>query len=262
MKQITNGTIAAVAATLALTACNDHTFVPEAQAIVASAAGVYGGTLASDPGGATEFKAIVLDDGSFWNIYGQAGTPAFSVYGFARGSGTSVEGTFSSTAGTDFGFIPPTDVSLEADYDTGAGTLVGGYTTVAGTTTFTGGPIDSGYDFTAAPDLQILVGAWDVEDPDGILYTLDVAADGSFDLTEQGGGCTGTGTFAPHAGGRNVFEISLDFDNVIDCADAGGTASGAALAYTITGALTDQLLMAVNDAGTFGMALFGTRPSP
>lgn len=262
MKQITTQALAAVAAALALVACDDYAFVPQQEAIVATAAGLYSGTLTSDPAGATDFESIVLDDGSFWTLYGQAGVSAFAVQGFARGNGISTEGVFTSVTGTDFGFTPPGAVSLEGDYDTGAGTFAGSYTTVSGTTTFAGGPLDNSYDFTAAADLAMLVGAWDVQDADGVLYTLDVAVDGTFDFTEQGGGCTGSGDFAPHGGGRNVFDVSMDFDNVVECTDAGGSASGIALAYTVAGMATDQLLAAVNDAETFGMALFGTRPSP
>jgi hypothetical protein len=103
---------------------------------------------------------------------------------------------------------------------------------------------------------------WDVQDMDGTQYTLDVAADGTFDLAEQGGGCTGSGTFAADDSGKSVFAVTLTYDDVVECTDQDSAASGIALAFTYTGALTDQLLLAVNDGQTFGMALAGTRPSP
>jgi hypothetical protein len=262
MKRINNAAIATVAAAMALAACNDSGFVPLSDAL-ATAAGVYSGKLTADPAGATDLKAIVLDDGSFWTLYGQAGLTSFTIQGFARGTGDSAEGVFTSSAGTDFGFAPPVVTSLEANYNAAAGTFAGSYTTVSGTTTFAGGPMtNSTYDFGAAPSLPILVGAWDVQDTEGTLYTLDVAADGTFALAEQGGGCTGSGAFTPNADGRNVFDVSVDFANVAQCVDQAGSASGITLVYTITGAAKDQLLLAVNDGETFGMALFGTRASP
>lgn len=262
MKRI-NGTLAVTAGALALAACNDGSFVPDDEPVVVTAAGVYGGTLTNDPGGATDFEAIVLDDGSFWVLYGQAGAADFTVQGFARGTGVATDGVFTSTAGTDFGFTPPATFSLTGNYDTGAGTFEGAYTTVAGDTDFAGGPLAfSDYDFTATPDLQLLAGTWDMEGTDGIVYTVDVAADGTFDFAEQGGGCTGTGAFAPNAGGKNVFDVTVDFDDVVACADPNGSASGIAIAYTITGSLTDQLLAAINTGSTSGLTLFGTRPSP
>lgn len=263
MKRSINGTIAGLAATLALTACNDDIFVPDVDGVLASAAGVYAGTLTDDPGGATDFTAIVLDDGSFWTLYGQAGIAAFAAQGFARGTGISDGGAFVSTAATDFGFEPPVAAALDATYDADAGTIEGSYTTVAGTTTLAGGAIpDTGYNFGNPASLTMLTGMWDVEDTAATLYTLDVAADGTFDLAEQGGGCTGSGTFAPHGSEKGVFSVTVDYDDVVECTHQNDSAGGIALAYTITGQATDQLLVAVNDADTFGMALFGTRPSP
>jgi hypothetical protein len=263
MKRIITGTLAAAGAALALAGCNDDSFVPEAEDLVASAAGAYAGTLADDPAGATDFQAIVLDDGTFWTFYGQAGASTFQVQGFARGSGISGEGTFDSVEAVDFGFIPPAALALEATYDAGAGTIDGSYTTVSGTTTFSGGPIpDAGYDFGTPATLTLLAGAWDVADAEGTTYTLDVAADGTFDLAEQGGGCTASGTFAPDDSGKGAFAVAVNYDDVVECTLQDGSAGGIALAYTYTGAATDQLLIAVNDADTFGMALSGTRPSP
>ncbi len=262
MKRI-NQVMAATAATLALAACHDDSFVPEPEEAVVTAGGVYSGTLTNDPAGATDFAAIVLDDGSFWTLYGEATASDFTVLGFARGTGIATDGVFASTAGTDFGFTPPADFDLIADYDTEAGTFGGTYTTVAGDTTFEGGPLSfSDYDFSATPALSMLAGTWEVEGTDGAAYTVDVAANGSFDFAEEGGGCTGAGTFTPDAGGRNVFDVSVDFDDVPECALPGGSASGIAISYTITGQLTDQLLAAIDDGDTFGVTLFGTRPTP
>jgi hypothetical protein len=263
MKQITIGGITAITATLALVACDDHSFVPDDEGPVVTAAGVYSGSLTNDPAGATDFTAIVLDDGSFWTLYGQAGVSTFIAQGFARGSGISDGSAFVSTAATDFGFTPPVALTLEASYDAGAGTIEGTYTTVSGTTEFVGGDIpDSSYTFQNPASLTQLTGTWDVQDMDGTLYTLDVAADGTFELAEQGGGCTGSGTFAPHDSDRGVFAVTVNYDDVVECTNQAGSASGIALAYTYTGALTDQLLVAVNDGTAFGMTLAGTRPSP
>lgn len=263
MKRSINGTIAGLAATLALTACNDDIFVPDVDGVVASAAGAYAGTLTDDPGGATDFTSIVLDDGSFWTLYGQAGVADFQVQGFARGIGAMDGSVFASDDATDFGFEPPVGFVLETTYDAGTGTIDGTYTTVSGTTTLAGGALPAtGYDFGLPADLAKLTGMWAVEDAAATLYDLDVAADGTFDLAEQGGGCTGSGSFAAHDSGKGVFSVTVDYDDVVDCTHQNDSAGGIALAYTITGQATDQLLIAVNDADTFGMALSGTRPSP
>lgn len=264
MKRILAPAIGLAAASLAIAGCNDDIFVPEGGSVVAgTVAGVYIGTLGSDPGGATEFEAIVLDDGSFWTFYGSVSASAFTPNGFARGSGDAADGLFASSTATDYGFTPPADLSLQGDYDTDAATFVGSYTTVAGTTTFDGGPLDfSDYDFSAAADLALVAGMWDVEDGDGVMYTLDVAVDGTFDLAEAGGGCTGSGTITPAGSGRNVFDVSLSYDNVVDCVYAGGATAGILVTYSITALTTDQLLLGVNSGADFGMALAGTRPTP
>lgn len=263
MKRISQPIIAIGAAAAVLAACDDNAFVPEIVEFVATAAGAYSGTLTDDPASATDFQAIVLDDDSFWMFYGQAGVSNFLIQGFARGTGISDGGAFDSVAATDFGFTPTAALGLAATYDAVAGTIQGTYTTVSGTTTFAGGALPStSYNYLSPPSLTVLAGIWDVEDIEGTLYTIDVAVDGTFDLAENGGGCTGTGAFTPHDSERGVFAVTVDYDDVVECVNQNGSASGVALAYTYTGAATDQLLAAVTDGETFGMALVGTRPSP
>ena len=55
MKQITIGGIAAMAAALALVACETTRSCPMTEGVVTTAAGAYSGTLANDPAGATDF---------------------------------------------------------------------------------------------------------------------------------------------------------------------------------------------------------------
>ena len=265
MRRIETGIASVVLATFALAGCNsDSGFVPTTVPTVnTSAEGVYSGSLASGPLGATDFLAIVLEDGSFWTLYGQAGATSFTVQGFARGSGTSSDGTFASSAATDFGASPPATFTLDATYNSALDTMEGSITTGATTSTFAGGAISSGpYDYGAAPDPQIVTGTWTVQDADGVSYALVVAADGTFNFAEQGGGCTGAGSFSPRASGKNVFDVSVQFDDVAECADQNGSATGIALAYPLTGTDTIQLIAAVNDQSTFGFAIFGTHPSP
>ena len=56
---------------------------------------------------------------------------------------------------------------------------------------------------------------------------------------------------------------AVNFDDVVACTNQDGSASGIALAYTIhrRDAPTSCWLPSTT-ANTFGMALFGTRPSP
>lgn len=259
-------------AACALAACNDPGFIGDdcdceggGGGDGGDAEGFYVGDISGSPAGVTAFSALIQENGDFWVFYGDDNSSEFTVRGFAAGTGSaSTSGTFASSEGRDYGSTPPATLTLEAAYTVVDDVINGEFTTAAGTTSFSGGPIaNSDYVYAATADLALLAGTWDVEDMLGVDYQLLVAADGSFNFTEQGGGCSGDGTFTPRAAGKNVFNVSLSFDNVVGCDEPGAVANGIAIAYEVTGNDTIQLLAAVVDGQeTFGFSLSGLLPIP
>ena len=71
-----------------------------------TAEGVYGGTLTGSTSSA--FQLLVLENGEFWAMYGTQTASAFGVAGFIQGSGTSNNGSYTSSNTKDFGVNPAT----------------------------------------------------------------------------------------------------------------------------------------------------------
>ena len=80
-----------------------------------SAEGVYGGTLTGST--STAFQLLVLENGDLWSLYGTQTPTQFSVSGFVQGSGTSNNGSFTSSNARDFGVTPAVTGTTTATYD-------------------------------------------------------------------------------------------------------------------------------------------------
>ena len=105
-----------------------------------TAEGVYGGTLTNST--SPNFELLVLDDGSYWALYGQQTSSAFMFAGFVQGHGTSTLGTsFTSSDARDFGYSPAVAGNVTASFDATKGTIFGSVSNPSGSVQFDGGPL-------------------------------------------------------------------------------------------------------------------------
>lgn len=222
-----------------------------------SAEGVYGGALTGSTSN-TAFNLLVLENGEFWTLYGVQTATVFGVTGFAQGTGTSANGSFSSSNAKDFGYAPALAGSLTATYNATAKTITGTATAGTGTVGFSGGPITGSlYNYDTAASLTTITGAWTTTSLTGETVALNVAANGTYTAAGSSG-CNFSGTVTPRASGKNVFNVSLTF-GAAPCALAGQNGTGIAIAYPLTGGLTQLLIAATDSTRTYGAGVVGTR---
>ena len=220
-----------------------------------TAEGVYQGTLTGSI--ASDFQALILENGEFWALYGVDAGSVYQVYGFIQGKGTSNNGSFTASDVRDFGFVPPVSGTLTATYDSTAKTISGSLSAQGATVQFSGGPIpNSLYDYDTPALLSEITGNWQVVSTTGELISVNVAVDGA--VTTSGSGCTSTGTVTPRPSGKNVFDISLTFGPA-PCALPNATARGIAVVYPLSTGDTQLIAAVVDSSRQFGVAVFGIR---
>jgi hypothetical protein len=249
--------VLALACASALAACGGGGGGSDTPPFIPSAEGAYTGTLT----GSTTYKAfelLVLENGDFWSLYGTQGSSSFSVAGFLQGSGTTGSSTFVSANSKDFGSAPAISVPTNATFDATAKTISGTLAAPTGTVGFSGGPLPASiYNYGTAASLATVTGTWATTSLTGERVNVTVAASGTF-TASSASGCNFSGTVAPRASGKNVFNVALTF-GASPCALAGQAATGIALAYP-TGSGSTQLIVAVTDSTrTVGSALVGVK---
>jgi hypothetical protein len=219
------------------------------------AEGAYAGTLSGVTSRALQL--LVLENDEYWALYGTSSGNRFLVAGFLQGTGTSDNGSFSSTNTRDFGTVPPGSASVSATYVAGTsiqGTVSGGASSV--TLSATAIPAST-FDYNAAASVSSIAGDWNLTDLDGAPTSLAIAANGAF--TGHSGGCAFSGTLVPRPSGKNVYNLSLTF-GAAPCALPNQTATGMAVSHLLAGTMTRQLIVAgVNGNRSAGTALFGIR---
>lgn len=195
-------TVLGMAIALTASGCgNKDTVVPPA----ATAEGLWLGTSNTN----RTLTAAVLDDGSYYVFYSVAATPA-QIAGVIQGTGTSNDGSFTSSNAKDFGIgVAVLDATLSATY--AARQSLSGSITYPGasTVTFTSS-YNSAYD--TPPTVASLAGVYtgQLGDSQGLqTANITVLSDGTLTGSEQNG-CTFTGTVTARTKG-NVFDQSLTF---------------------------------------------------
>jgi hypothetical protein len=220
-----------------------------------TAEGVYGGTLTNSASNA--FNMLVLENGEYWSMYGMGTAGAFSVAGFVQGTGTSNNGSFSSSTAKDFGEAPAVAGTVSATYDATAKTIAGTVTSAAGSVTFSGGPIPGSlYVYNMPASLATISGLWSMTDLNGDAVTVTISSTGALAATNLA--CSFTGTVAPRATGKNVFNVALRFGPA-PCDLAGQEATGIAVAYPLANGRTQLIVAAVDGSRTSGAAAVGVR---
>ena len=219
-----------------------------------SAEGVYIGNIAR--GTSSEFQALVLPNGDMWSLYGYDSGSAFYVDGFAQGNGSSTNGTFTATL-KDFGYLPAIPGTMTATYNLTDKTIGGTSTYMGRTFAFGGGPApESFYLFDTPALVRDVVGQWNTMSTEGGLVSVNITANGAVTLSEES--CAGTGTIAPHASGKNVFDISVTFGPA-PCFIPNATVTGIVMSYPLATGQRQLIAAVTNQARTAGIAVFGIR---
>ena len=243
-------------AILALTACggdggSDAPFAP-----AATAEGAYGGTLSGST--SDTFSLLVLEDGEYWTLYGTQFSGVMYVAGFIQGTGTSSNGTFTSSNGRDFGFTPAIPATVNATYNAATPSIAGTVTEAAGTVNFSGGAMPGSlYNYNTPASLPAVVGAWTLTTLSGERLALNVSASGAFSAAASSG-CNFSGTVSPRPSGKNVFNVALRF-GLAPCALAGQTATGIAVTYPLATGGNELTIAAIDGTRNYGEAAFGVR---
>jgi hypothetical protein len=234
-----------------------------------SAEGYYAGTLSVSgaplPENSTAFQLLVLDGGQFWTIYGAPSGGALDVQGFAQGTGSSNGSLFVATNVRYFSVGAARTAALSANYNASAkslsGTVVDDANSTTSLTSVPQGP--TAYNYTTAATLTNVQGNWRVEGVFGDAYDLAVLPGGTFSgvpaaVLPGTATCPFTGSFAPHASGKNFFTVSTMNGGAGCPGVAGLVATGLAFVSPVTAG--NQLTFAtVDTTRTRGAVLSGVR---
>lgn len=251
----TVGTLALSSLVAALAACGGGGGDSGSSGLGPSAEGVYGGTLTGSTSSA--FQMLVLENGEYWALYGTSTPSAFFVAGFIQGSGTSNNGSFTSSNARDFGFAPSVSGTVSASY-TATPTIAGTVSSSQGNVGFSGGAIaGSLYNYNTPATLPTVAGVWSLTEISGEGLALNVATNGTFTAASTLG-CNFSGTIAPRPSGKNVFNVTLTF-GAAPCALPGTAATGIAVAYPLANGTTQLVVAVTEGTRTYGAAAFGTR---
>lgn len=217
------------------------------------AEGAYAGTISNGQ----EHSSVVLENDDYYAIYGKTLDGVFRISGFLHGSGTSLNGGFSSADLKDFYYTGVVQTgSLNATYVPGV-SFSGTITENGASLGYTGTAINpSSYNYNTGATLANVVGAWTISDLSGETASLSVSASGAF--TTSSGGCISTGTVTPRASGKNVFDVNVKY-GAVPCLLAGQTAKGIGLEYIIAGGKRQLMVALENAARTSGTIYFGLR---
>lgn len=222
MKADTSPVIAAfiAIATLGLAGCgssNSSSSAPPPPP-AATAEGIWVGANS----GGSALVGAVLENGQYWLL-----SHADQVInGIVQGSGTSLNGSFTSTNGIELRIgVPNTPVNISASYRERE-SLNGTITPQSGGTvaTFTAA-YDTSYETAAT--LAAISGDWSGKQPAGETFALNISSAGGLVGTSSLG-CLFTGTVAPRSADNNVFNLTITFGGGV-CRPGTQTMTGIAL---------------------------------
>jgi hypothetical protein len=243
------GKIGVVTISAALVACGGGGGDGGSQSAT-SAEGIYSGTTST---GRT-INGLVLDDGSYYVVYTVANNPNL-IAGFVQGTGTSNNGSFSSSNARDVNFegagvIPG---SVNATY-VPKQSFNGAVSSSSGSATFT-----STYSniYEQTPTLAAVAGTYAGNSATPLAVqstTLTVSASGGITGTVSGG-CSFTGSMTPRSIG-NAYNVSITL-GAAPCLPANATASGAAYYDASTKRLLTAAMLPARDGGVL---FLGTKP--
>lgn len=222
------------------------------------AQGAYEGTLGG--AGFPTFQLLLLENGTYYLFAGTGSGSAFSAEGLLQGSGTETSAsTFASSNARDFA-APTGSYNLNANFvaqTSISGTLSGNG---VGTVTFSGTSVsDTLYNYNTAAHLTDVVGSWDVSVNGAATSTLVVASNGTYSGTDTDG-CHYSGTVAPRASGKNVFDVTF-LTGAAPCTEPGLSATGVAIVVTVSPGHPKLLVTGVTADRSLAFLVSGT-PTP
>jgi len=221
--------------------------------VIAKAQGLFQGTTSAG----TSLEGIVLDDGSFWGLYGTQSGNSLLINGFDTGQVTSSNNAFSMTY-TDF--PNPGGSSIQGS---GSGTYT--TTSLTGSITENGitqsfsltSPQTTAYIYNTPAVISTVTGTWSGSLLDGETGTVTVMADGTF-VGIASGGCAYSGTFAPRPSGVNVFNVILNFGTA-PCLLPGQSATGIALSVSLGNGTNELIVAGTTSSPAVGTGFFAIR---
>jgi hypothetical protein len=226
-----------------------------------AAVGAYVGNIAVSPNPDNHFfLTLLLEDGSFWMTYGAEPIGDHQITGFMQGTMAVVSnGSYSSMDARDFGLSPVLPATMSGSYTAGA--ALSGTAQYGGglTTSFSGTPFYSGSYYNTPARLSDIAGTWPMTLVSGTTSTsvsLNVSNTGVIGGVSVSG-CAFSGSVAPRASGKNVFDITLRFGGS-PCPLPRQAVNGIAISYvTIEG--QELVTLLVNSDRTIGVRASGTR---
>lgn len=238
---------------LALTACGGGGNSGTAAVSADSAQGLWNGSTSTS----RSVTGIVLDDGSYWLLYSIPNVSALMA-GFVQGTGTSLNGSFSSSNAIDFNLSGQSinTATVSASYLTRqsfSGSV--SYPSPNAPLTFTSS-YNPAYDQT--PNLTVVAG-----DYLGIASVASTTEAVTFIISAQGvlagtgatSGCQYGGLLEPRTKG-NLYNVSLVIGGG---ACAAGTSAVTGIGYFDAGSKR-LYLAALNKSRTLGMSFSGIKP--
>ena len=244
----------AMSGVLALAACGgggSSTAPPPA----ASAEGLWSGSTSTS----RSVTAIVLDNGSYWLLYSVPRVNAV-VAGFIQGSGSALNGSFSSSDGVDFNLEGQgiNNATLAASY-VARQSFNGSVSYASANPPFT---FTSSYnaDYDQTPSLSAIAGTYA-----GIASVAGGTEAATIAISPQGviagtgltaSGCQFVGTAVPRAKG-NLYDLSVLVSGGGACAN--GTSAVTGIAYFDAGSKR-LYLAALNKSRSNGLSFVGIKP--
>lgn len=199
---------------------------------------------------------VVLDTGTYWFIYTSQGNNAV-VAGAIQGTGSTDNGSFSSSNGRDFnlegqGINNFTISGTYSSMQSLAGTIR--YSATGEQVTFSS-QYDSYYDET--PSLSIVAGNYSgTAATSAGTESANVVVSSNGAVSGQGAsGCTFTGSAAPRESG-NVYDLSITFGGGV-CQNGGATVNGVAIYDPEFQQITSA---ALNSPRSDGFIFIGEKP--
>lgn len=210
-----------------------------------AAEGLYAGTASNG----RHFNTLVLENNQYYIIYGALSGEDFGTEGVITGTGQAANGGFTSADLKDFAAIGlPISGTLTGTFTPGVNFSAVVVTSGTAITYAGAAPDRAVYNYDTPARLTDIAGPWSMTAATGLSASLNIAATGSY--TGSSADCDLSGTIVPRASGKNVFDVSIRFDNPFgtsSCALAGQRATGHAVSYLLSNGRR-QLLVAGSDA--------------
>jgi hypothetical protein len=219
-----------------------------APASAGTAEGMWVGTSSAGYGVAT----LVLENAETWGFYYSGTTTAGVLYGTSTGTGSSFNAT-----GTDFNFYDRSAINGSL-----TGTVVPSSSITA--TASNGGSVNLTYDATynTPASLAAVVGSyvgWGVTKStpsNSVAFTINSTGTYSGSSPSSAGPCTVSGSIAPRASGKNVYNVTTRLTGS-GCALGNDVTTTGVAALVSSGGINRLIVMTLNSAKTDGFIVNG-----